>query len=472
MVRACLALVLLCAALCADCAGLYRRFDASWKLTFTPGSKGCGAAIIPDNIIPAAPTDWVEPNIRGALAVGFDTNNPKADNIFDANGNIYDRPQREISLHWNGREIANRLCGEPLNAAHSVTVSLILQYVTGGADLTIKVNDRFVFDRFFVPGLHAYHGSLVFGGEATAANVRSRWSLPMNAQAAPTRVAAITDALNDKNHHRISNEVDFPPKSTAFGRVICTLTLDETPSGLDPWDRVASVYLYDSGGERFEILRYITPYRRAWTWKADVTDFLPLLTGRKRLEVECETYGAGWLVSVDFDFYPGRLDRIPYKVVNLWNVTTPIGDDRHPFNKVVAPIQIMPDRGAAWSRIRVCVTGHGMSPNTGNAAEFLPLWRILHIGGRSFKNTLWKDDNYLNPCRPQGGTWKFDRAGWAPGDLVQPWIVDTTGLLRPGQPITLKYEIQPYVNKMPVDGNPARHIIASQLILYKRPGRP
>ena len=117
--------------------------------------------------------------------------------------------------------------------------------------------------------------------------------------------------------------------------------------------------------------------------------------------------------------------------------------------------------------MRTVVTGHGMSPNTGNAAEFLALWRRLRVGECDFENQLWKDDNYLNPCRPQGGTWKFDRAGWAPGDVVRPWVVDATRCVKPGQNAVFRYEIQPYENLTPEPGNPARHVVEAALIEYR-----
>ena len=56
-----------------------------------------------------------------------------------------------------------------------------------------------------------------------------------------------------------------------------------------------------------------------------------------------------------------------------------------------------------------------------------------------FENTLWKDDCYLNPNRPQFGTWKFSRAGWAPGDVVWPWWIDVSQHMQPGQTAVVRY---------------------------------
>ncbi|MFY8051466.1 MAG: hypothetical protein ACOVP2_02515, partial [Armatimonadaceae bacterium] len=63
--------------------------------------------------------DPVEPNAPGVLRIGIDTSNPRPfgsmrEVWFGPAGNIDDRPQREISLHWNGREVANRFCEEEL----------------------------------------------------------------------------------------------------------------------------------------------------------------------------------------------------------------------------------------------------------------------------------------------------------------------------------------------------------------------
>ncbi len=77
----------------------------------------------------------------------------------------------------------------------------------------------------------------------------------------------------------------------------------------------------------------------------------------------------------------------------------------------------------------------------------LSIDRTLTINGTSSKNTLWKADNYLNPCRPQGGTWKYDRAGWAPGDVVKPWEVEAViGVGEADRKLHIEYAVEPYEN--------------------------
>ncbi len=455
-------------ALCLPAWAVPTVFEASWEAKLPDTSKGYGVMLAPEATAPV--TDWVEPSASGVLALGFDTDNPPSKNIFNADGNIYNRPQREISLHWNGTEIANRLCPVELKGAQAQSsVKWRVEAVVGGAEITVRVGDTTVYDHYFLPEYRLAEGStLRTGGEAVLSSIKTRWSGKGKESAAPTRVTAFDKQVNNKDHHHlIADAVSFPAETKGVGRVVCTLTLAATPQGLDPWDRAAAVYLYDEKGERFEILRYMTPYRKGWQWKMDVTDYLPLLTGKKKMEVACETWGEGWLVSVDFDFYPGELKRVPYKVLNLWNTTATIGEANKPLDKSIPARTIAIDKATKQARVRMTVTGHGQAPNTDNAAEFVSLWRKLIVGETAFTDTLWKEDNYLNPCRPQGGTWKFDRAGWAPGDVVTPWIVDITKEAKPGKEVPFRYEIQPFVNKTPDNGNPARHIIEAQLVLYK-----
>ena len=475
-----LLLLLLPALLCAPCraADLPARFEAAWNAALPGDSKGYGVALVPEagkNTSAATPDDWVEPNLPGALCVGFDTFNPPTKNPFNADGNIDNRPQREISLHLNGVEVANRFCSaELLGAEHQTRLSVV--WVVGGAEVSVWVDKTPVYDRYFVPDAAPYKARFASGGAAKLTGLSAKFSGNFAARtAAPVRVSAFSHVLNDGGHHKNAATVVFPQHGQQVGRVICTLTLDKTPDGVDKWDRIAAVYIYDASGQRFEILRYMTPYSRAYQWKADVTDFLPLFSGVRKMEVVCETYGAGWEVSVDFDFHYGPIKHVPYKVVNLWTTTAVLDEADKPVEAALPPLKLVREVSAKQTKVRLCVTGHGQAPNTDNAAEFIQLWRKLHVSAANapdkdaavYENVLWKTDNYLNPCRPQGGTWKYDRAGWGPGDIVTPWVLDITSDLPKSGDAVLRYEIQPFVNQTPDHGNPARHIIEAQVIYYK-----
>ncbi|RYG59402.1 hypothetical protein EON80_25760, partial [bacterium] len=254
------------------------------------------------------------------------------------------------------------------------------------------------------------------------------------------------------------------------GRIVARLTLSEVTPAIDPWDRLGMVYLYNEKGERFELIRFISTYGKAMDWEVDVSDFRPLLSGKKRIEIECVTYSAGWTASLSFDFYPGPASLYAYKVVNLWNGAVEIGNSQKPTGEFWKPRTITRPKDADAASIRIMTTGHGMDPNSQNAAEFMPLERTLTVGAQQYKNLLWKTDNYLNPLRPQGGTWKYDRAGWAPGSVVDAWTTDISGDIERGKSATVEYEIAPYVNENAGKGNPPFYQFEAVAVFYRKKG--
>jgi len=199
-----------------------------------------------------------------------------------------------------------------------------------------------------------------------------------------------------------------------------------------------------------------------------VSDFRSLLRGRRRIQQVCGTQGEGWVVTVQFDFYPGPAERLAYKVINLWSGAPEIGNPDKPVSDFYVPRTIKLDPRTIAAKVRVVVTGHGMSPNTDNAGEFMPLGRTLRINGHAFRNILWKTDNYLNPCRPQGGTWKYDRAGWAPGDVVRPWEIDATPCIGRDRTLRVEYELDTYINKNRGKTWAPTHVTEAQVILYRK----
>lgn len=428
--------------------------EVSAKLALSGDDLGFSMVLTPEN---PKLVDAAEPNLPGAFGVGFDLHNPKETNPFNANGNIYDRPQREVSLHWDGVEIANRLCPVEMRAPSGQEFRVRMDQVPGGSLVSVWVGGKPVYDREFFAFVNPCGAPWRLLGLDGVVHAKKGRPSP----AAPSMVAPVfRDELNDASRHRFSSTVELPKDLSRFARIVGVLTLGPTPKGIDPWDRIASLSLADDRGRRFEVVRCITPYRKGWTWTTDVTHLMPLLQGRKTFTWECETYGEGWLVRFDLHSFEGRLSPRPAQVEPLWQGTYEIGTGK----PAPSPMEVAIP-GMKRTEVYTTVTGHGMSPNSLNAAEFHPLWRKLGVNGHVFQNTLWTTDNYLNPCRPQGGTWKYDRAGWAPGSVVAPWKVDVTRRTRAANRFT--YEIEPYVNRTPVEGNPARHIIESVLVGWR-----
>ena len=455
--------------------------ELSWTLIMNTGTEGAGFAwldVEKYGTEGAAPElkAWEAPSADRVFGVGFDASNPPNRDPFRGSGNVYDRPQHEVSLHWDGMEIVKRTTPMEFRDEEPHAVKLRIEFVVGGADVTVSIDETAIFERYFIPSMTAYTGRPAFGGHNTEIagdvlidDLVVACGEPVAKPPAPREIIAIDHVLNDKDHGTNEATVEFPENTDEFGRIICTLRLDQPETRFDPWDRLAHVYVYGDDDERFELLRYITPYHRGHVWQVDVTDFRPLLRGERKIEQACGTQGEGWVVTVKFDFYPGPTDRRAYRVINLWNGNPEVGNPDKPVTDFYTPQTVLLDERTAFAQVRTVVTGHGMSPNTNNAAEFMPLGRTLTVNGESWRNTLWKTDNYLNPCRPQGGTWKYDRAGWAPGDVVRPWAVDVSHLIDGARELKIGYELDGYINEARGKTWAPSHATAAQVILYERP---
>lgn len=456
-------------------AGFYKRIDVSWKFRLATKGEGTCLALLSTGEfgktgVPEF-TKWDEPNLKGSFAVAFDIRNPPSTDPFNEFGNIYDQPQREVSLHWNSMEIANVLSPYEFRTGKFEEARVAVQFVCGGANVSVSVGGAAIYDSYFVPSMRPFESRPCFGARIAAYDdgidisaIEMKYSEKSDPPTAPKILRAIDNQLNDAAHPTIQNTVEFPDGS--FGRVILSLTLGNPPGGYDPWDRLGAVSLYDDDGTRYLLLRYITPYNNGWTWRFDATDYLMLLKGKKKIELSCGTQGTGWLVTVEFEFYEGRLDLVPFKIQSMWMGDAEIGNPDKPVSNFFTSKKIAVEKGVSAVRLRFVVTGHGMSPNSKNAAEFMSSKRWVKVQGKTFENLLWKTDNYLNPCRPQGGTWKYSRAGWGPGDIVTPWDIMLADISNPE--ITVEYAVENYVNENRGKTWGPFHAVDSQIISYKK----
>lgn len=423
--------------------------------------------------------EWDEPNIAHGFGVGFDTSNPPETDPFNKNGNINNEPEREVSLHYNVRELFNRRSETEFRAqslADDFTpVRVRLDWITGGANVSVWVRGNAVYDSVFVPGVSPSDLRVGLGAKSEKADAfcdvrhfRLSSGPAIPAPAPFVNVPAIQRQPITLTCAQAESSTRFPKSNGKYGRIIAHLTLSDVSPSIDPWDRLGKVYVYDDKGERFEIIRFISSYGRNMDWAIDVSDYRPLLMGKKRVQIECVTYSAGWTASLSFDFYPGPASEYAYKVQNLWNGEVEIGNPTKPVTNFWKPLTIKRPKDADRVAIRITTTGHGGEPNTDNAAEFMPLGRTLTIGDTKYENLLWKTDVYLNPLRPQGGTWKYDRAGWAPGSVVDPWKTDVSPVIARGQSAPVNYTIAPYKNENAGKGNPPFYQFESTAIFYRK----
>lgn len=460
--------------------GLYRNIEANFDLSIGEGGEEAAFTLLNEfenggKEESFEKIDWSKPGLKRSLQVVFTTRNPPTQDYFNKDGNFYDRPQREVALFWDGTEIVRKLSSIEYRTGAPKPVKILIAYATGGAEVSLSIAGAAIYSRFFIAEATPYESRPAFSGRGGAtgtklevSKVDMRYSGKIQPPEPPVVFRAVNDKILDKDNARQSSEVPFPVENRRFGRIICTLTLSKPEKGFDPWDRKGAVYVYDEKGERFELLRFITPYHRGFVWKVDVSDFRPLLTGKKKIEAWCETYGTGWNCTVEFAFYPGKSDRYALKVQNLWTGNAEIGNPDKPVSAFFTPKEVLSGFGANSAKLRLTITGHGQAPNDQNAAEFMPSKRTVSVGETKFENLLWKEDCYLNPCRPQGGTWKFDRAGWAPGDIVRPWEIELKQSAKTCKPLKISYDIEPYVNSARGKGDAPHYWTESVLISYGR----
>jgi hypothetical protein len=469
--------------------GCYRQVDVTFGFAMSKGSHGGAVALLSTEEFGTegnAPKldAWEEPNLPGSLAIGIDVHNPPTSHWFTGSGNVQDQPERELSLHWDGKELWGWRSPVEFRDGKEHRFALSVRFAAGGAYVTIRIDDTTIADAQFIPGIRPYESRLAFGGrtgEETSANfliddIEAKWSLPAPAaeiSPEPKTFRCFDKAVFHSKHQRETATVDLLPAGDPVARVILTLTLEPGPGGWDNWDRSAAVYAFRGEGEkeeRFEIMRWITPYRRSYTWRVDVTDYQSILGGRTKLTAFTGAWGTGvakdpaeqkgFMVTIDLDYFEGKPERHAYRVENLYVLNYKFGNTAEEIEKAFPLVAKAIDEDTKAGKVRVMLTGHG------GFGEFTPAPRTLTVNGKSFENTCWKTDVYLNPCRPQAGTWKFNRTGWSPGDVVSWWDTDITDLLTPGKEMTFLY--RPHLFELK-EGQKiqANHWIEAQLILYR-----
>jgi hypothetical protein len=432
-------------------------------------------------------SSWVEPNLRKSLAVGIDVHNPKNEEMFSAFGNYQGLPEREVSLHWDGREIVKRVAPAEFRGDFA-DFEIAVTHVAGGAEVSVRIGEGKVYERYFVAGCLPYENRLAIGAGtradlATEMDVRGlqfEAGAPAKRLGSPLHVEIFNHVLTDNKKTSFDAEVELPPAAWDFGRVILTLEIHDAGPDWDEWDRNGHLYVFDDAGKEWDIVPFITSYRTPCHWKVDVTHFRPLLAGKRRFRIAAGTTfykNRGYMMSVSLDYHRGPVDLVPYRVEPLWVGTARYRSADNHFQDFFEPKQVAIGPETKAARLFVTTTGHSQ------IGEFMPSKRTLEFRpdaenpdlSERFENVLWKSDCYLNPNRPQYGTWKFSRAGWAPGDVVRPWWIDLTPHVQVGKTAELRYHPSPYdfsgSPKPPADNeiNKASHVVRSYLILYREP---
>ncbi len=259
-----------------------------------------------------------------------------------------------------------------------------------------------------------------------------------------------------QNFRQIDASVSFPPAEQGYTGVRMNLRLDCPGAGCDWWDRKGFVGVVENAGREdervIELGRFMTPYRVGGSWSLQLDGLRPLLTGEQTLRVYIDTWvgpghanGDGWLVDVDFEFTGGLADEMAALVIPvLPEMGFDSGDPSMPIESLVPSVDFEVPAGVSRAELWTVISGHGQG-NAQNCAEFCPKQHGFIVNSGQHATTIWRDDCASNPVSNQSGNWKPNRAGWCPGDVVQPWVLEVGGDLVEGNN-QISYAMEDYEN--------------------------
>jgi hypothetical protein len=152
--------------------------------------------------------------------------------------------------------------------------------------------------------------------------------------------------------------------------------------------------------------------------------------------------GHGWLVDASIEFTPGTLAQRPAYVLPVLSTEDVVYGN--PEQATQRPGVLLPLVGFKSAKIVTSITGHGQG-NAQNCAEFCSKVHSLKVGERVFSRRVWRDNCASTVDPNQKGNYFYPRAGWCPGDKVEPWVEDITSALL-GESVSFTYDVEAYEN--------------------------
>lgn len=273
-----------------------------------------------------------------------------------------------------------------------------------------------------------------------------------------SNIIVAENSLHRNGINSQSYAMTLPNDLHRYEQILLNIDLVCPAGGCGIWDVLADLQLKSEAGNSYELARYITPYGIACGgWVVDITDFKSVLGGQVEFFTDIQVYTQeGWLVNMTIDLIDNDAQNTYSAISKLWERGYHVYGDPG-INDDLAPIDQSTQSNTETSHVRMTITGHGQG-NTNNAAEFYEVTHNLNINGAPFADHhLWNNDCAQNPCSNQAGSWLFSRAGWCPGESVDPFIINTTNEATPGGTISFDYELQDYTNLLNTGYNNSGH---------------
>jgi len=272
--------------------------------------------------------------------------------------------------------------------------------------------------------------------------------------AAQPDVTIITPWEGDVLAEVVETTVDFPSAEVMAG--FDTLEIDLTMDCADPtqgelgncgpWDYLSHIYLLDEDSQSWlELARFITPFHRAGRYLVDATPLLVQLRegGPRQLRFEASPpwNPQAYLTRMQLRFSNQGKGLSPAEATFLFAG----GPFSSTYNDAYQPIDVPISAGAQKVELWALITGHGAEAYS--CAEFCDHQHELTVNGVSHTKRHEEVDDpeacighlETGVVPNQGGDWWYGRGGWCPGEQVDPWVVDVTGDVTPGQTATVSY---------------------------------
>lgn len=226
---------------------------------------------------------------------------------------------------------------------------------------------------------------------------------------------------------------------------------------------ISQIGYYERRPMTIELINFITPYGKGLdmngligkTWEFDVTDYAPILKGRKFMAMDAGKYQED--NDITFVFYEGTPARKVKSLQQIWPcaVWKDAGSAAILNNTILEPRNLTLSPDASLFKIRSSISGHGQE------GEFIPRNHTITINSTSnLTRSVWTECA-ANPIYPQGGTWVYDRAGWCPGAAVDTKEFEISAQVSPGQTISIDYSIPAATNY-----GTSNYRINNQLVSY------
>ncbi len=236
---------------------------------------------------------------------------------------------------------------------------------------------------------------------------------------------------------------DLPQFAGTYDKIIAKLNVECPNGNCDDWDRWAHFDIKAPDGEWIQIIRYMTPYNVGCKHEIDLTEYASLLQGNVDFHVFIDTWGTGgWQLTLDFEYIKGSPKYNYSALTKVWDGAFNFGN--------MSNLQPVPQKNIAVPRFTeeialiMSTSGHGWGPNnSNNAAEFYRAKHDLLVNGnKEYEQDLWNDcDPNPDNCLNQQGTWPYDRAGWCPGAIAPPDIVNLSAF-KSASSMALDYKFQ------------------------------